>query len=56
MFCSAWPAEAQGLDARLEAAPDFMAKLERLETDGLHEFVARFKALFRTAVSGPREH
>jgi uncharacterized protein YPO0396 len=47
VFCGAWPAEAQGLDARLEAVPDFMAKLERLETDGLHEFVARFKALLR---------
>jgi uncharacterized protein YPO0396 len=47
VFCSAWPAEAQGLDSRLEAAPDFMAKLERLETDGLHEFVSRFKELLR---------
>jgi uncharacterized protein YPO0396 len=47
VFCSTWPAEAQGLDASLEAAPDFMAKLERLETDGLHKFVSRFKALLR---------
>ncbi|OGB27199.1 MAG: hypothetical protein A3I66_11645 [Burkholderiales bacterium RIFCSPLOWO2_02_FULL_57_36] len=47
VFCSAWPAEAQGLDARLEAADNFMAKLERLETDGLYEFVSRFKALLR---------
>lgn len=47
MFCNTWPAEAQGLDARLEAAPDFMSKLERLETDGLYEFVSRFKALLR---------
>lgn len=47
VFCNTWPAEAQGLDASLEAAPDFMAKLERLETDGLHEFVSRFKALLR---------
>ncbi len=47
VFCNGWPAEAQGLDPRLEAAPDFMAKLERLETDGLHEFVSRFKALLR---------
>jgi uncharacterized protein YPO0396 len=46
-FCNAWPAEAQGLDAKLEAADDFMAKLERLETDGLYEFVSRFKALLR---------
>jgi uncharacterized protein YPO0396 len=47
VFCSTWPAEAQGLDASLEAAPDFMAKLERLETDGLHKFVSRFKTLLR---------
>jgi uncharacterized protein YPO0396 len=45
VFCTTWPAEAQGLDATLESAPDFMAKLQRLETDGLHEYVARFKAL-----------
>lgn len=47
VFCNTWKAEAQGLDASLEAAPDFMAKLERLESDGLHEFVSRFKALLR---------
>jgi uncharacterized protein YPO0396 len=47
VFCDTWGSEAQGLDARLEAAPDFMAKLERLETDGLHKFVSRFKALLR---------
>jgi uncharacterized protein YPO0396 len=47
VFCTRWPAEAQGLDPKLESAPDFMAKLQRLETDGLHEFVARFKALLR---------
>ncbi|WP_373377629.1 ATP-binding protein [Cupriavidus nantongensis] len=46
-FCTKWPAEAQGLDPSLEAAPDFMAKLHRLETDGLHVFVARFKNLLR---------
>lgn len=47
VFCTKWEAEAKGLDAKMESAPDFMAKLERLETDGLHEFVARFKALLR---------
>lgn len=47
VFCTRWPAEAQGLDPKLESAPDFMAKLQRLETDGLHEYVARFKALLR---------
>ncbi|NPC56915.1 ATP-binding protein [Caenimonas soli] len=47
VFCTKWEAEAKGLDAKMESAPDFMAKLERLETDGLHEYVARFKALLR---------
>lgn len=45
VFCTKWETEAKGLDPTLEAAPDFMAKLERLETDGLHEYVARFKGL-----------
>ena len=45
LFCTEWSAEAEGLDAKLESAPDFMAKLQRLETDGLHEYVARFKTL-----------
>jgi len=47
VFCSKWEAEARGLDPKLESAPDFMAKLHRLETDGLHEYVARFKSLLR---------
>lgn len=34
-FVFEWPAEAEGLDATLAAAPDFFAKLTRLETDGL---------------------
>jgi uncharacterized protein YPO0396 len=45
LFCNKWEAEAKGLDPKLESVPDFMAKLQRLETDGLHEYVARFKAL-----------
>ena len=45
VFCTKWEAEAKGLDPTLEATPDFIAKLERLETDGLHEYVARFKGL-----------
>lgn len=45
VFCTKWEAEAKGLDPTLESTPDFMAKLERLETDGLHEYVARFKRL-----------
>jgi uncharacterized protein YPO0396 len=47
VFCTKWEAEAKGLDPKLEAAPDFMAKLERLEKDGLYEYVSRFKALLR---------
>lgn len=47
VFCQRWSAEAQGLDPKMDSAPDFMAKLARLETDGLHEYVARFKALLR---------
>lgn len=47
VFCQRWPVEAQGLDPKMDSAPDFMAKLTRLETDGLHEYVARFKALLR---------
>ncbi len=47
VFCSKWEAEAKGLDPTLESAPDFMAKLERLETDGLAEYVTRFKTLLR---------
>jgi uncharacterized protein YPO0396 len=44
-FRNRWPTAAQGLDATLEAAPEFMAKLDRLETDGLHEYVERFRKL-----------
>jgi uncharacterized protein YPO0396 len=47
VFCTKWEAEAKGLDPKMESSPDFMAKLTRLETDGLHEYVARFKALLR---------
>ena len=46
-FCVKWPTDAKGLDASIEAAPEFMSKLERLETDGLHQYVTRFKALLR---------
>jgi uncharacterized protein YPO0396 len=46
-FIRTWPAEAGGLDARLESAPDFLAKLTRLETDGLPKFEERFRRLLR---------
>jgi uncharacterized protein YPO0396 len=46
-FSRNWPAEGGGLDARLESAEDFFAKLWRLETDGLHRFEQRFLTLLR---------
>ena len=41
-FVNEWPAEAEGLDTTLAAAPDFIAKLKRLETDGLPAHEHRF--------------
>ena len=41
-FVHEWPAEAEGLDSTLAAAPDFIAKLNRLETDGLPAHEHRF--------------
>ncbi|HZY46501.1 MAG TPA: SbcC/MukB-like Walker B domain-containing protein, partial [Candidatus Bathyarchaeia archaeon] len=46
-FIRAWPTEGGGLDATLESAPDFFAKLRRLETDGLPRFEQRFLTLLR---------
>ena len=46
-FNRSWPAESGGLDATLDSAPDFFAKLTRLETDGLPKYEARFFALLR---------
>lgn len=46
-FVRTWPAEASGLDAAMDSAPDFMAKLERLESEGLPEFQERFHTLLR---------
>jgi uncharacterized protein YPO0396 len=42
-----WPAEGGGLDSKLESAEDFLAKLCRLETDGLPRFEERFLTLLR---------
>jgi len=42
-----WPAEAGGLDPKLESATDFIAKLERLETDDLPRFEDRFMQLLQ---------
>ncbi len=42
-----WPAETGGLDPKLESAADYLAKLYRLETDGLPRFEERFLTLLR---------
>lgn len=47
-FIVEWPAEAEGLDATLAAAPDFFAKLTRLETDGLPAHEQRFFELLES--------
>jgi uncharacterized protein YPO0396 len=47
LFVQTWPAEAGGLDPKMVSAPDFLAKLERLETDGLPEYEERFLRLLR---------
>ena len=47
-FARDWPAEAEGLDAALAAAPDFFAKLTRLETDGLPAHEQRFFELLES--------
>ena len=47
-FAHEWPADAEGLDATLAAAPDFFAKLTRLETDGLPAHEQRFFELLES--------
>ncbi|MFP2963272.1 ATP-binding protein [Myxococcus sp. 1LA] len=46
-FNRRWPAESGGLDATLESAEDYFAKLTRLETDGLPRFENRFMQLLQ---------
>jgi len=46
-FMREWPAESGGLDAALPSAPDFFAKLKRLETDNLPAFEEPFRRLLR---------
>ncbi len=46
-FNRQWPADSGGLDPRLASADDYLAKLERLETDGLPRFEERFLKLLR---------
>lgn len=47
-FIIEWPAEAEGLDSTLAAAPDFFSKLARLETDGLPAHEQRFFELLES--------
>jgi uncharacterized protein YPO0396 len=42
-----WPMDAGDLDATLSSAPDFFAKLKRLETDRLPDYEQRFFDLLR---------
>ncbi|MCJ8499800.1 ATP-binding protein [Desulfatitalea alkaliphila] len=46
-FISQWAAESEGLDAKLAAAEDFLAKLRRLEIDGLPRHERRFFDLLK---------
>lgn len=46
-FNRVWPALAGGLDATLESAEDYLAKLKRLEDDNLPAFEDRFFSLLR---------
>lgn len=46
-FNRQWPAESGGLDPTFESAPDYFAKLQRLETDGLPRYEERFLRLLR---------
>lgn len=42
-FIREWRAESGGLDASVESVPDFMARLDRLETEDLPAHEARFR-------------
>jgi uncharacterized protein YPO0396 len=42
IFINRWRADADGLDARMAASPDFFRKLARLESDGLPAHEHRF--------------
>lgn len=46
-FCNQWPVAAEGLDASLASSGEFMAKLQRLEGDGIDQYVERFAKLLR---------
>jgi uncharacterized protein YPO0396 len=44
-FLRQWPEETASLQANLESAPDFFARLSRIEIDGLPEHEIRFRNL-----------
>lgn len=44
-FIRRWPEESGSLQANLDSAPDFFARLKRLEDDGLPEHETRFRNL-----------
>lgn len=46
-FKNRWPQESADQEAAIEATDEFLAKLERLEKDGLPEHEARFFSLLR---------
>ncbi len=47
-FCRRWPQDAGDVQANLESATDFFARLDRLERDGLPAHEARFFEMLRT--------
>lgn len=47
-FLREWPEESAALQAQLSFAPDFFAKLERIELDGLPSYEQRFLDLLQT--------
>lgn len=48
IFLLKWPKEEETLDDTLDSAPDFFAKLERIEKDGLPRHEKRFRELLET--------
>lgn len=47
-FKSSWPADAADMDTTIASAPDYFAKLQRLETDGLPAYEERFFELLNS--------
>ncbi len=47
-FCRHWPADAGDVEPDLASAADFLARLKRLERDGLPRHEARFFEMLRT--------